>query len=205
MTKRAINLTSTSTSTSKRVAKKSIRSRAMAGAKTMRKTPGSQRRQQRLQQMRHNLHRWRDIALGLAPEECTAELGLIGKDVSQTSQRLRPRLVFPLVGLALIAALGVVALRIDMLRIQYALGEMIEEEKSLQAEKRILTASMRKLRDPARLADRARKLGFVRPERLIDLPGPIDRRFHAPASAQVLADAHLDMTPPWVRKSRHEE
>ena len=84
---------------------------------------------------------------------------------------LRRSVAACLLGLAL-GALCLVALRVDILRTRYALAEALEHEQKLLAERRDLTVEMRRLRDPARLTSLARKRGFVRPERVIDLELP---------------------------------
>jgi hypothetical protein len=99
------------------------------------------------------------------------ELGLIGIDLARGPSRVRAGALIPLMAVALLAALTLASLRIDLLRIRYAVAENIDREQVLQAEQRSLTAEMRKLRDPVALTRRADELGFVRPERMIDLPG----------------------------------
>jgi hypothetical protein len=71
---------------------------------------------------------------------------------------------------ALIAALLLAALRVDLIRIRYGVGEAVREQKALLEQRRKLTAQRRSLRDPQRLAPLAQRLGFTRPERVIDLP-----------------------------------
>ncbi len=93
---------------------------------------------------------------------------------------LRRSVAACLLGLAL-GALCLVALRVDILRTRYALAEALALEQQLLSERRDLTVEMRRLRDPARLATLARKRGFVRPERVIDLELP------ARTTAQTLA------------------
>ena len=70
---------------------------------------------------------------------------------------------------ALIAGMGLAALRIDILRLRYALAEAIEAEKGLLEDQRVWTAKKESLRDPTRLAELARERGFGRPTRVIDL------------------------------------
>ena len=99
-----------------------------------------------------------------------ASLG--GSDLARVRQigRRRGR-AFPalLVG-ALIAALFLAALRVDLIRMRYGLGAAMSEEKRLLEEQRELTAELRRLRDPLRLARLSRRLGLARPERVIELP-----------------------------------
>ncbi len=99
-----------------------------------------------------------------------ATLGWIGRDLARVP-RLRHRPSHPLwIALAGIAvALSVAALRIDILRMRYGLGEALETEKALIEESRELTAQVRRLRDPARLARLAIESGLGSPERVIDL------------------------------------
>jgi hypothetical protein len=121
-------------------------------------------------------------ALGLAPQDAPIggaqsgdrsglEMGLIGIDVASNRQPIVGRALLPLLIAGLLVALGVSAMRIDLLRIRYALAETVKEEQRLRGEERSLTVRMRTLRDPVQLAERAQQLGFVRPDRLIDLPG----------------------------------
>jgi hypothetical protein len=140
------------------------------------------------------------------------ELGLIGFDLGREPSRVRPGALIPLMAVALLAALTLASLRIDLLRIRYSVAENIDREQVLQAEQRSLTAEMRKLRDPVTLTRRADELGFVRPERMIDLPGteaedsdPGDRGPKAEPSlmreaAAMLADAGSSTLRSWVRE-----
>ena len=127
--------------------------------------------------------------LGLPPEtprRVRNEMGLIGIDVAGGRPRRRAIGMLSTLAAVLVLALGVSALRIDILRIRYALGEAIAEEQRLLDEQRSLTAEMRRLRDPVQLSERARRLGFVRPDQLIDLPAAgAPARFEAGA---ILAD-----------------
>ena len=67
------------------------------------------------------------------------------------------------------SALFLVILRTEVLRLRYALGNAVAEEQRLSEQKRNLTVTMRRLRDPGRLARLARELGFERPEHVIRL------------------------------------
>jgi hypothetical protein len=110
-----------------------------------------------------------------APQRRRRRVELIGRDIAGTPLRSSPRsrhLPLALVG-ALIAALCLAALRVDLIRQRYDLAEAMNTEKQLLEQKRLLTAQGRRLRDPARLARLAAERGFVRPERLIDIK-PLD-------------------------------
>ena len=96
---------------------------------------------------------------------------LVGRDLARVriphGRGSRP-LAALLIG-ALIAGMGLVALRTDILRLRYALAESIEIEKALLEEQRIWTARRQTLLHPARLAKLARQRGFSRPLQVIHL------------------------------------
>jgi hypothetical protein len=96
---------------------------------------------------------------------------LVGIDFARPVASLRPRARSGAVWLALVlaAALGLVVLRVDLLRVRYALASATAREEALLSEQRELTVQVRQLRDPRLLAERAEALGFVRPERVIRL------------------------------------
>jgi hypothetical protein len=98
--------------------------------------------------------------------------GWIGIDFSGEDGPRRVRKLLPLLVLALIAALGVSALRIDMIRTRYAMADVLAKEKALIAEQRRLIVRRRQLRDPVELAVRARELGFRPPAQILSLPEP---------------------------------
>jgi hypothetical protein len=75
----------------------------------------------------------------------------------------------PLLVAGVAGALFLAVLRMDVIRMRFAVAQAFEEELRLQELKRELTVDMRQLRDPAQLARRAEKLGFRRAEQLIDL------------------------------------
>jgi hypothetical protein len=80
------------------------------------------------------------------------------------------RLPAVLIGvLTLMAALALSALRIDLIRQGYDLAAAMHEEKNLLERHRVLTARVRSLRDPARLARLAEELGFERPDRVTEI------------------------------------
>lgn len=99
---------------------------------------------------------------------------LVGRDLARTRlpasgrRRWFPAL---LVG-AVVAALALAALRVEVIRQRYALAEVMQEQKRLLERRAALTAQMRSLRDPARLARLAQEMQLGRPERVIDLAAP---------------------------------
>ena len=103
------------------------------------------------------------------PEPKPSRLRRLKLEMNRDRAGLRAGLLLPVLVTALVVALGIAALRIDLLRVRYALAAATLEEQRLLDQSRSLTAEMRKLRDPYHLALQARDLGFVRPSRLIDL------------------------------------
>jgi len=96
---------------------------------------------------------------------------LVGRDLARV-QMPQPRTSRPLVALlcgALCAGMGLAALRIDILRLRYALAESIKSEQELLESRRVWTARKETLRDPSRLAKLAGERGFARPQRVVDL------------------------------------
>ena len=77
-----------------------------------------------------------------------------------------------LLGAAVLAGLGVVALRSDLILMRYGLSAAMKEERELLEERRELTARVRALRDPARLSRLAEERGFIRPERVVKVEPP---------------------------------
>lgn len=82
----------------------------------------------------------------------------------------RPWLVLAVGTLA--AALLIASVRVSILRLRYQLSAAVTEETQLLERQRAVTVELRKLRDPARLHKLASELGFVRPERVIQLSVP---------------------------------
>ena len=120
--------------------------------------------------------------------------GRLDLEAGRRAFSMRARVLLPVLITALLVSLGVAALRIDLLRVRYALAAATLEEQRLLDESRSLTAEMRRLRDPYHLAMQAKELGFVRPARLIDLrdsklaqpPTPERVAAHRPAAAMSL-------------------
>lgn len=96
---------------------------------------------------------------------------LVGRDLA------RVRLVVPRgprsrgiwVIAALIASVGLAALRIDIFRLRYALAEAVGTEQELLEEQSVWTARKATLADPTRLAELAEERGFRRPTEVIEL------------------------------------
>lgn len=100
---------------------------------------------------------------------------LVGRDfarvrLSAHGPRMRP--LRWLIVSAFACAFAIAALRIDILRVRYALGEAVSVEKALVLELREGSAALETLRDPTRLAALARERGFRRPDRILEIePG----------------------------------
>jgi hypothetical protein len=101
----------------------------------------------------------------------SARSSLIGRDLARV-RWLRPsdRRQLPVAVLGMIlAGFALAALRVDITRMSYGLGEAVSVQRTLLEKRRELTAVVLTLRDPARLAREAGRRGFARPERVIDL------------------------------------
>ena len=103
------------------------------------------------------------------------------RDSKRAPRNRRSRMWAPWIVAALGAALLLSALRIDLIRIRYGLARAVTTEQSLLEKKRELTVAMRQIRNPESLAEKARTLGFVRPEQLIVLPIPESRSVEPPS------------------------
>ena len=109
----------------------------------------------------------------------TGRQAWIGIDVSNQPVRRAPRGLYPLFAVAVVVALGVAAVRIDLLRTRYAVAAAMERENDLIEEQRQLIVRRRQLRDPVELAVQARERGFRPPAHVVSLPdpalGPLER------------------------------
>lgn len=96
----------------------------------------------------------------------------VGIDVSKEPVRPAPRGLYPLFAVAVIVALGVAAVRIDLLRTRYAVAAAMERENELIETQRQLIVRRRQLRDPVELAVKARERGFRPPAHVVSIPDP---------------------------------
>jgi len=119
------------------------------------------------------MERARDLADGFIDSSSRDEhRSWIGVDLSNDRARRGSRALLPLLVLALVAGLGVAALRIDLIRTRYALATAMAEEQRLLEEQRVLIVRKRQLRDPVALAVQARERGFKPPTTVFFLPDP---------------------------------
>lgn len=137
-----------------------------------------------IDRLRARLHqavdRWAERTSARAGDPGTS---LIGFDVAKPPRRLRTRSWAPLVAAAVLGALFLAVLRMDVIRMRFSVAQAFEEGLRLEELKRELTVDMRQLRDPAILAHRARELGFRPAERLIDLDETGGEGAPAPAAS----------------------
>jgi hypothetical protein len=96
---------------------------------------------------------------------------LAGRDLARVriAPRSRRRFLAILLASALLAGFSLVALRVDILRLRYALADALAQQQTLLEEHRVATARLEALRDPARLAALADERGLLRPQRVIEL------------------------------------
>lgn len=105
--------------------------------------------------------------------EASSHRDWIGVDFSGEDDSRGAHKLLPLLVLALIVALGISALRIDLIRIRYAMASALVEEEELLAEQRRLIVRRRQLRDPSKLSVRAYARGFLPPTQILSLPEPV--------------------------------
>ena len=111
---------------------------------------------------------WQRLVRAVRPRRrrsAPAGAALIGRDLARIDLgRGERRPWLPVLVGALLAALCLAALRVDLIRQRYELAAAMRTEKELLEERRLLTAEVRRLRDPGRLAELAAARGFVRPQ-----------------------------------------
>ena len=154
-------------------------------------------------------HRARGMARDAAgPRDSAERRSWVGVDLARFGGPPRSRTVLPLVALALVAALGVAALRIDLIRTRYALAARLSEEQAQIERQRALIVELRARRDPALLAGLARDRGYRPAERVIalsdPLPGP---RVATDPGAHALTTSGLAQTEnaAWGSESREAQ
>jgi hypothetical protein len=99
---------------------------------------------------------------------------LVGVDFARVrsgAPRRRAWLPAALAG-ALLAAMGLAQLRLEILRLRYALGEATVAARELSEQRSRQAARLETLRSPERLARLARERGFAPPLRVIELRPP---------------------------------
>jgi len=126
----------------------------------------------------HPLRAWRGRVAGwLGPPRsrrpARARADLVGRDFAQPRARgpAWPATLPALLVGVLLAALAIAALRVDLIRVRYGLGQAMQQEKELLEQERALRARVGSLRDPIRLAHLAPRHGLARPARVLELSG----------------------------------
>ena len=84
-------------------------------------------------------------------------------------QAARNQTIVPMIAAVVVAALVLVGLRMDVVRMRYASAEALTLERQLLDQKSTITVSLLRLREPKLLSERAGKLGFATPDRVIHL------------------------------------
>ncbi len=96
---------------------------------------------------------------------------LIGRDLANDAPRRRiPIWLIPGIAVGgVFAALAIAHVRVELIGQGYKRYSAVERLQALEEEQRSLTARVRELRDPARLAAFAREMGLSRPDHVIVL------------------------------------
>ena len=111
-----------------------------------------------------------------ARRELREARNLVGRDLANDAPRRRiPIGLIPgiVVG-GVFAALAIAHVRVELIGQGYKRYSAVERLQALEEEQRNLTAHVRELRDPARLAKLAREMGLSRPDHVIALAPPGD-------------------------------
>jgi len=99
-------------------------------------------------------------------------IGLVGIDMARQSRRPSRTIRLPWIIASIVAALFIVGLRIDLIRMGYARAAALAEEQVLREQERALTVEMRRLHKHSRLVQEASQRGFQQADSIIDLPLP---------------------------------
>lgn len=120
-------------------------------------------------------------AAGQSAPQASHEGGWIGVDFAHFATAQPSRALLPLLVLALLVALAIASLRIDLIRTRYALAEAMASERRLIEEQHALIVEKLQGRDPVELAVLAKARGFkpaTPARRIVDpLPGLDAHRF----------------------------
>jgi len=132
-----------------------------------------------------------------SPDEDPSHDGWIGVDFARLTTAPRSRTWLPLLVLALAVALGIAALRIDLIRTRYALMDTMKQEQMLIEAQRALIVDKLRLRDPAALATLAEARGYRPAEIVRTLVDPMPVRKSASQELpSVAAGPPSNHTPP---------
>ena len=106
---------------------------------------------------------------GRSEAEPVGRLDLIGVDMASEYRVPRNQTIVPAIAAVVIAALILVGLRIDVMRMRYASAQAVVLEQQLRDEKSRITVSLLRMREPKLLSERAEQLGFATPDQVINL------------------------------------
>ncbi|MCP4907230.1 MAG: hypothetical protein GY910_19820 [bacterium] len=129
-------------------------------------------------------------------EDSREKRSWIGVDFANLAATPPSPALLPLLALALIVALAVASLRIDLIRTRYALATAMEDETKLIDEQHVLIVEKLRLRDPTALAVHARERGF-RPARVVrSLADPMPLAGPTVSGLEILALPAVSSRPP---------
>ena len=120
----------------------------------------------------------------------------IGTDLSDFATGQPSRALLPLLVLALVTALGVASLRIDLIRTRYALAAAMEEEKRLIEEQHALIVEKLQGRDPVELAVLAKQRGFRHTAPSLSLADPLPGARAAGFDLETISPPAVAAAPP---------
>lgn len=118
-------------------------------------------------------------------------LDLIGLDMAPSRREIGSQTWLPAIAAVVLASLLLAVLRMNIVRLRYAVAEGVTIEQELLAEKRDITVDLLRLREPKLLSVRAATLGFSAPERVINFYTPAEAKppFEAQPNSHVSSAA----------------
>jgi len=120
----------------------------------------------------------------------------IGVDLSNFATGQPSRALLPLLVLALVTALGVASLRIDLIRTRYALAATMDEEKRLIEEQHSLIVQKLQGRDPVELALLAKQRGFRPTTPSLSLADPLPTASSRTFDLETISPPAVAAAPP---------
>lgn len=128
----------------------------------------------------------------------------VGVDLSNFATGQPSRALLLLLVLALITALGVASLRIDLIRTRYALAAAMDEEQRLIEEQHALIVEKLQGRDPVELAVLAKQRGFRPTAPALSLPDPMPSPRSRAFDLEAFSPAAVAAAPPHSRRDLEE-
>lgn len=120
------------------------------------------------------LHDWLRALPGFSANERESggPLDLIGLDMAPSRREISKQTWVPAIAAIVLAALLLAGLRMNIIRLRYDVATGLSLEQELLAEKRDMTVSLLRLREPKLLSELAVERGFATPGRVINLYAP---------------------------------